>query len=189
VLILSCLSGNTFYMDALRDQLAWEESEEGGDEGGVHQPLMHPTDETSDLRTVSVDTALRQRHRSRSSSFVVAMAEGITAPSLEGFVDASMDNGDRAGGGVVGGGAVDTSLAPGGLPADVSKGVDVGGSSRGGSRQKKGRSLREIPWRAMFTHPTALTLFLNNWTFGWIGYMVLTELPSYLTDVLGEWVM
>ena len=47
------------------------------------------------------------------------------------------------------------------------------------------RDIREIPWREIFSHPTSLTLMLNNWTFGWIGYMVLTELPTYLTDVLG----
>ena len=32
----------------------------------------------------------------------------------------------------------------------------------------------------------SLTLFFNMFTYGWIGDMVLNELPSYLTDVLGE---
>lgn len=73
-------------------------------------------------------------------------------------------------------------------PGTASKGSGVheSGSKK---QQQRGRSIREIPWRAMFTHPTTLTLFLNNWTFGWIGYMVLTELPSYLTDVLGEYLL
>ena len=37
------------------------------------------------------DATLRQRHRSTSSSVVMALAEGIASPTLEGFVDASVD--------------------------------------------------------------------------------------------------
>jgi hypothetical protein len=44
---------------------------------------------------------------------------------------------------------------------------------------------RAPPWLLFFTHPVAVTLFLNHWTYGWIGFLVLTELPSYLTDDLG----
>lgn len=53
--------------------------------------------------------------------------------------------------------------------------------------RKKGYSYDEIPWAVIFSNPVSLTLFFNMFTYGWIGYMVLTELPSYLTDVLGEW--
>lgn len=45
--------------------------------------------------------------------------------------------------------------------------------------------ISEIPWAAMFTHPACLTLFLLNWVFGWIGFMLLTEMPSFLNDQLG----
>jgi hypothetical protein len=41
------------------------------------------------------------------------------------------------------------------------------------------------PWKVFFTHPVSLTLFLNSWTAGWIGFTLLSEMPSYLTDVLG----
>ena len=50
---------------------------------------------------------------------------------------------------------------------------------------RKGFGVSDIPWGPIFTHPVALTLFFNMWTYGWIGYMVLTEMPSFLTDVLG----
>jgi hypothetical protein len=46
--------------------------------------------------------------------------------------------------------------------------------------------LTSKPWRQIFTHPASVTLLLNFWTFGWIGYMVLTEMPSYLNDELGK---
>ena len=42
-----------------------------------------------------------------------------------------------------------------------------------------------IPWKAILSHPVSLTLLVNQWTFGWIVYMVLTEMPSYLTEELG----
>jgi hypothetical protein len=45
--------------------------------------------------------------------------------------------------------------------------------------------ISEIPWVAMFTHPASLCLFLLNWVFGWIGFMLLTEMPSFLNDQLG----
>jgi hypothetical protein len=42
-----------------------------------------------------------------------------------------------------------------------------------------------IPWGEFFTNPVSLTLLLNNFTFGWIGFMLLSEIPAYLTDELG----
>ncbi len=41
------------------------------------------------------------------------------------------------------------------------------------------------PWAVFFTHPVSLTLLLNSWVAGWIGFTLLSEMPSYLTDVLG----
>lgn len=46
-------------------------------------------------------------------------------------------------------------------------------------------NIREIPWIPMLTHSASLCLLLSNWVFGWIGYMLLTELPSFLNDELG----
>ena len=43
---------------------------------------------------------------------------------------------------------------------------------------------RRVPWAAFFLHPTSLTMIIVYWTQCWILYMVLTELPTYLTDVL-----
>lgn len=41
------------------------------------------------------------------------------------------------------------------------------------------------PWKSFFTNPISLTLLVNNWTFGFVGFLLLSEMPSYLTDVLG----
>ena len=43
---------------------------------------------------------------------------------------------------------------------------------------------RRIPWAAFFRHPVALTLLLAYWTNNWIAIMMLSEIPSYLTNVL-----
>lgn len=44
---------------------------------------------------------------------------------------------------------------------------------------------RRTPWNSFFTHPVSLTLFINSWAFGWIGFTLLSEMPSFLTDELG----
>lgn len=41
------------------------------------------------------------------------------------------------------------------------------------------------PWGVFLTHHVALTLLLNQFVYGWIGFTLLSEMPSYLTDVLG----
>jgi hypothetical protein len=60
-------------------------------------------------------------------------------------------------------------------------------SVSGSAPEKPGQefNIREIPWIPMLTHPASLCLLLSNWVFGWIGYMLLTELPSFLNDELG----
>ena len=108
-----------------------------------HNPVTHQA------------AVLRQRQRSRSGSFVEALREGLTDPTLEGGLYPK---------------ATETDSAP------------LSSTQRGAPRRF---AVREIPWKAIFTHPVALTLFLNMWTYGWIGYVTLTELPSFLTDVLG----
>jgi hypothetical protein len=47
------------------------------------------------------------------------------------------------------------------------------------------RVRRRAPWRAFFTHPASLVLLLGCWQQGWIGFMLLSEMPTYLTDELG----
>lgn len=42
-----------------------------------------------------------------------------------------------------------------------------------------------IPWLAFFTEPASIALLVVSWTAGWIAFMILSELPSYLTDELG----
>jgi MFS family permease len=49
----------------------------------------------------------------------------------------------------------------------------------------KEKMAERTPWIAFLTHPVALTLFINSWASGWIGFTLLSEMPSYLTDVLG----
>ena len=110
----------------------------------------------TDQRTIS-DSEQRLRNRSKGSSFSQALAQGLTGPNLEGGV----------------------TLREGDEEARESR------EKKEKEEAKKGFDYDEIPWAQMFTSPVSLTLFLNNFTYGWIGYMVLTELPSYLTDVLG----
>ncbi len=45
--------------------------------------------------------------------------------------------------------------------------------------------LHRIPWRGFFTNPVALTCIANAWNFGWIGFMMLSEMPAYLCNELG----
>jgi hypothetical protein len=44
---------------------------------------------------------------------------------------------------------------------------------------------RRTPWVAFFTHPASLVLLQASWVFGWIGFSLLSELPSFLSDQLG----
>ena len=53
------------------------------------------------------------------------------------------------------------------------------------TKQPKKLVISEIPWVAMFTTPASLCLFLLNWVFGWIGFLLLTEMPTFLNDQLG----
>lgn len=46
-------------------------------------------------------------------------------------------------------------------------------------------SIHSIPWKEFFTNPISLNLFLSHWTTSWIGFMLLSELPTFLTDELG----
>lgn len=42
-----------------------------------------------------------------------------------------------------------------------------------------------VPWRAIWTTPAVLTLFFASFTNGYICFLLLSEMPSYLTDELG----
>lgn len=41
-----------------------------------------------------------------------------------------------------------------------------------------------IPWIPILTHRASLTLFLAYWVFGFIGFMLLSEMPSFLIQQL-----
>lgn len=41
------------------------------------------------------------------------------------------------------------------------------------------------PWAAFFQHPASVTLLVCFWTQNWIGYLILSELPTYFTEQLG----
>lgn len=42
----------------------------------------------------------------------------------------------------------------------------------------------DIPWCAFITTPQALILFLCHWCCAFIGFILLTEMPTFLTEVL-----
>jgi MFS family permease len=44
---------------------------------------------------------------------------------------------------------------------------------------------QRAPWRVFFTTPATLVLLWGNWQIGWIQFMLLSEMPSYLIDELG----
>ena len=41
------------------------------------------------------------------------------------------------------------------------------------------------PWRQFLTHPVALCLLAANFQYGWVNFTLLSEMPSFFTDVLG----
>ena len=42
-----------------------------------------------------------------------------------------------------------------------------------------------IPWKVIFTHPVSLTLLMMSFMYNWTLFMLLSEIPSFLTDALG----
>lgn len=46
-------------------------------------------------------------------------------------------------------------------------------------------STQHAPWLAFAIHPTAVTLIVCYWTQNWIGYLLLSELPTFFTEELG----
>ena len=135
------------------------DSDDNNENDDLGNPLV-TQDSGSIYTSTASDAESRLRRRSKSSSFSRAMAEGLTGPNLEGGISQNS------------------------LPEDHSDSSCHDNSSGKRSRASK-FNYDEIPWGEIFSNPVALTLFLNMFTYGWIGYMVLTELPSYLTDVLG----
>jgi hypothetical protein len=43
----------------------------------------------------------------------------------------------------------------------------------------------DIPWLAFATRPEALVLFLCHWCYAFVGFILLTEIPAFLTEELG----
>lgn len=44
---------------------------------------------------------------------------------------------------------------------------------------------QNTPWAAFLAHPSSVALIVCYWTQNWIGFLVLSELPTYLTEELG----
>jgi hypothetical protein len=45
--------------------------------------------------------------------------------------------------------------------------------------------LWKVPWVKFFTHTAPLALFVNTFAQGWVGLMILTEMPAFLHQRLG----
>jgi hypothetical protein len=45
--------------------------------------------------------------------------------------------------------------------------------------------LSKVPWIKFFTHSAPLALFINTFAQGWVGLMILTEMPAFLHQRLG----
>lgn len=43
----------------------------------------------------------------------------------------------------------------------------------------------EIPWRAILTNRTSVVLLLNGYNYGWLAYLIMSELPTFLVEQLG----
>lgn len=50
------------------------------------------------------------------------------------------------------------------------------------------RVRRRAPWDVFFSNPATLVLLVASWTYGWIGFMLISEMPTYLQDELGRFV-
>ena len=46
------------------------------------------------------------------------------------------------------------------------------------------RVKRHTPWSEFFGHPASLVLILSSWTAGWTAFLLLSEMPTFLTDEL-----
>lgn len=46
-------------------------------------------------------------------------------------------------------------------------------------------NINVVPWKAFFTNKVSLTLLFNSFVFGFTNFLLLSEMPSYLKDVLG----
>jgi MFS family permease len=67
--------------------------------------------------------------------------------------------------------------------------LNVRNDSRMHPQPASGQSLfssaASMPWKGFFTHPVSLTLLLNTWVYGYINFLLMTEVPSFLSDQLG----
>jgi hypothetical protein len=48
------------------------------------------------------------------------------------------------------------------------------------TRANEADAARRIPWGHFFRHPTARTMLLAWWVMAWIGFLMLSEMPSFL---------
>ena len=75
------------------------------------------------------------------------------------------------------------------LAAAVLAPVGINGPARREDAEHGPPTLRAVfsavPWTLIFSSPAMLTLFLASGVNGYIGFLLLSEMPSYLTDELG----
>lgn len=50
---------------------------------------------------------------------------------------------------------------------------------------KKYNEISNVPWMAFFQHSASLTLLFCSFVYGFVNFLLLSELPSYFKDVLG----
>lgn len=53
------------------------------------------------------------------------------------------------------------------------------------TREQEHDVARRIPWGHFLRNRTSLVLLLTWWVVAWIGFMMLSEIPSFLTEHLG----
>jgi len=129
------------------------------------------------------EVAERVRQRSRSSSRTISNEQSYMYGSL-GTHALVVD-------GVTVRGADDSAIHESLLGNTSALSVSSGPGTSTAAKKEGGESeyfdyefLRSIPWKAFFTNPAGLTLMFNAWTFGYIGFMMLSEMPAYLVDEL-----
>ena len=101
-----------------------------------------------------------------------------------------------------GSGGIDTSSPLHNPNKKYEEEFDDDGDGGGANENRKTREVRSIsvdgyehlvstelakrtPWMNFFTHKESLTLFFMSWSAGFVNFMLLSEMPSYLTSQLG----
>jgi MFS family permease len=63
--------------------------------------------------------------------------------------------------------------------------TDINEQSRTNDQINQESLFNSIPWSKFFTHKESLTLFFNHFTFGFVEFLLISEMPSFLVTQLG----